>query len=63
MYQIIKTTLCSMALFVTLSVCAQNNSTPPEEYEKLWQQVEAFNNDGLPQSALKAAEEIYALAV
>jgi len=63
MYQTIKVTLLTITLFFTMNAFAQNKSTSPKVYEKLWKQVEAFNNDGLPQSALKVVEEIYALAI
>ncbi|MCL2290736.1 MAG: MG2 domain-containing protein [Bacteroidetes bacterium] len=63
MYQAIKATLLSIALLFTMNTFAQNKPTSSEVYEKLWKQVEAFNNDALPQSALKIVEEIYALAI
>jgi uncharacterized protein YfaS (alpha-2-macroglobulin family) len=63
MYQSIKATLLIITMFLTLNAFAQNKPVPPETYEKLWKQVEVFNNDALPQSALKVVEEIYALAV
>ncbi|MDR2973082.1 MAG: hypothetical protein LBU83_14350 [Bacteroidales bacterium] len=63
MIQPIKFFLATFVVFLTLNTFAQNRPTPPEEYEKLWKQVEVFNNDALPQSALKAVEEIYNLAI
>jgi hypothetical protein len=37
---------------------------PPDtsDYQELWKQVEEFNSKGLPQSALKVVEQIYAAA-
>jgi len=63
MNQTIKTLFVSISLLLTLNIMAQNKTTPPTDYEKLWKQVEAFNNDALPKSALKAVEEIFNLAV
>ncbi|MCL2168183.1 MAG: hypothetical protein FWH59_03540, partial [Lentimicrobiaceae bacterium] len=58
-----KLILTSIALFFTMNLFSQNKTTPPEEYEKLWKQVEEFNNDALPQSALNMVEDIYNLAI
>ena len=63
MNNFIKLTLTIASMLLTVNAFTQNKPTSPEEYEKLWKQVELFNNDGLPQSALKAVEEIYNLAV
>ncbi|MCL2435871.1 MAG: MG2 domain-containing protein, partial [Lentimicrobiaceae bacterium] len=52
--------LTIIALFLTINAFP---NTSPEEYKKLWKQVESFNNDALPQSALKVVEEIYNLAI
>ena len=57
-----KFTLTSLALFLSFSIFANAPLTPSTDYEKLWKQVEQFNNDGLPQSALTVVEEIYNLA-
>ena len=62
MIKTLKVSLTSLALLLTFNVFAQNKPTTPEMYEKLWKQVESFNNDGLPQSALQVVEQIYALA-
>ncbi|UCH93751.1 MAG: hypothetical protein JSV88_26265, partial [Candidatus Aminicenantes bacterium] len=40
------------------------NITPPDtsDYQDLWKEVEEFNRQGLPKSALKVVEQIYAAA-
>ena len=63
MYQTIKAVLLSITCFLTITIFANKQTTSLESYETLWKQVEAFNNDALPQSALKVVEEIYALAI
>ena len=50
------TTTIVMILLFSLTTNAQN------DFEKLWQQVEKFEVDGLPKSALKIVEEIYTKA-
>jgi len=62
MMQTLKFTLTTAAILFTMNIFARSISLP-EDYEKLWKQVEQFNNDGLPQSALKVVEDIYNLAV
>jgi len=47
------TTTIVMIFLFSLTTNAQN------DFEKLWQQVEKFEVDGLPKSALKIVEEIY----
>ena len=63
MSQTIKTLFISLALLLTMNIMAQNKPASPTDYEKLWKQVEDFNNDALPKSALKTVEEIYNLAI
>jgi uncharacterized protein YfaS (alpha-2-macroglobulin family) len=43
---------------------AEGPMMPPDtsDYQELWKQVEEFNSKGLPQSALKVVEQIYAAA-
>jgi len=43
---------------------AEGAMMPPDtsDYNELWKQVDEFNNKGLPQSALKVVEQIYAAA-
>jgi TonB-dependent SusC/RagA subfamily outer membrane receptor len=50
------TTIIVMILLFSLTTNAQ------KDFEKLWQQVEKFEVDGLPKSALKIVEEIYTKA-
>jgi uncharacterized protein YfaS (alpha-2-macroglobulin family) len=63
MMQTFKTTVFTLSFFIMLNAFAQQKPLLPETYEKLWKQVETFNNESLPKSALKAVEEIYTLAV
>jgi hypothetical protein len=43
---------------------AEGPMMPPDtsDYQELWKQVDEFNSKGLPQSALKVVEQIYAAA-
>ena len=50
-------TLIIITLFVFQMNHAQNNN-----YSKLWKQVETFENEGLPKSALKIVEDLETLA-
>ena len=50
--------LTIIAIFFTFISQAQNN-----DYSKLWKKVEAFENEGLPKSALKEVEAIEKLAL
>ncbi|MEP6735494.1 MAG: alpha-2-macroglobulin family protein [Chryseolinea sp.] len=52
------------AMLVTIA-CAQNKNTSmtKPDYEKAWKEVKDFENKGLPESALKAVNNIYAQAV
>jgi len=63
MTKTIKITLFCITLFLSMNLFAQNKPTTPEVYDKLWKQVEEFNRNALPKSALSAVEEIYNLAV
>jgi len=62
MIKTLKLALTAVALLFTANAFAQSKPATPEDYEKLWKQVEIFNNDGLSQSALQVVEQIYALA-
>ncbi|MCL2246050.1 MAG: MG2 domain-containing protein [Lentimicrobiaceae bacterium] len=46
-----------------MNLFGNERPAPPEDYEKLWKQVEKFNDEALPQSALQAVEQIYTLAM
>ena len=49
----------TISLLITSSVLGQ---LPVKNYEKEWQQVDAFVNKGLPKSALSQVRKIYQLA-
>ena len=59
----IRITLSIIAVSLSLTIFARNTYSSPEDYEKLWKQVEAFNNDALPKSALIIVDQIYDLAI
>ena len=56
----------SLSTFIFISAMSKNNNLKStsdfEGYEKAWQAVQQFENDGLPQSALEKTEEILAYA-
>ncbi|MDR0207255.1 MAG: hypothetical protein LBI45_08385 [Bacteroidales bacterium] len=63
MTKIFKITLFIITFFLSMNLFAQNKATSPEVYDNLWKQVEKFNNNALPKSALAIADEIYNLAL
>ncbi|HOZ29672.1 MAG TPA: alpha-2-macroglobulin family protein [Bacteroidales bacterium] len=50
-------------LFVTNNPLLSDLKSDPDKYEKLWAEVEKFEQDALPKSALDKVEEIYILAL
>jgi uncharacterized protein YfaS (alpha-2-macroglobulin family) len=62
MIQEVKLSLFVIIFLFSINVFAQNKPATPEDYEKLWKQVEQCTNDGLLKSALQIVEQIHALA-
>ncbi|HQB22794.1 MAG TPA: hypothetical protein PLW23_10465, partial [Bacteroidales bacterium] len=53
----------SITLIAVIFSIAQNNINKKDKYESLWKEVEEFQKNSLPKSALEKVEEIYALAL
>src|SRR5690606_9022147 len=48
---------------ITILLFAQFSHAQDKHYEKLWKQVQTFETDNLPKSALKVVDQIEALAI
>jgi len=53
----------SITLIAVIFSIAQNNINKKDKYESLWKEVEEFQKNSLPKSALEKVEKIYALAL
>ena len=53
----------SISLIAGIFTIAQTNINKKDKYESLWKEVEEFQKNSLPKSALKKVEEIYTLAL
>ncbi len=52
-----------IALSIIMGLTLNQNSANSYDYDKAWETVEKFINEGLPKSALEKVEEIHKAAI